>query len=88
MIEKLLDRFLTRLIMSRVARKPVFGVSNQVRQKPDCTAIEDGYRLGIPDLESRGIVLCRESKDTDRLRSYRTVDLHLCFRICKEEIFS
>ena len=43
--------------MSLVLRKPVFGVSDQVRHKPGCTALEDGWRLEIPDLESRGIVL-------------------------------
>ena len=38
-------------------RKPVFGVSDQVRYKPGCTATEDGQRLEISDLGSRGIVL-------------------------------
>ena len=38
-------------------RKLVFGVSNQVRHKPGCTATKDGQRLEISDLESRGIVL-------------------------------
>ena len=28
--------------MSLVMRKPVFGVSDQVPHKPDCTATEDG----------------------------------------------
>ena len=28
--------------LSHVARKPVFGVSDQVRHKPSCTATEDG----------------------------------------------
>ena len=28
--------------MSLVVRKPVFGVFNQVRYKPGCTATEDG----------------------------------------------
>ena len=32
-------------------------VSDLVRHKPDCTATEDGQRLEIPDLESRGFVL-------------------------------
>ena len=36
--------------------KPVFGVSDQVRHKPDCTATEDGHGLEIPDLRSRGRV--------------------------------
>ena len=43
--------------MSLVLRKPVFGVSDQVRHKPGCTATEDGLKLEILDLGSRGIVL-------------------------------
>ena len=31
-----------RVNMSLVVRKPVFGVSDQVRHKPVCTATEDG----------------------------------------------
>ena len=45
------------LHMSLVVRKPVFGVSDQVRYKSGCTATEDGQRLEISDLGSRGIVL-------------------------------
>ena len=40
-----------------VVRKPVFGVSDQVRHKPVCRTREDGYRLEITDLGRRGIVL-------------------------------
>ena len=40
---------------SLVVRKPVFGVSEQVRHKPGCTATEDGKRLGISYAGSRGI---------------------------------
>ena len=43
--------------MSCVARKPVFGVSDQVRHIPGCTTTKDGQRLEFLDLESRGIVL-------------------------------
>ena len=43
--------------MSLVVRKPVFGVSDQVRHKPVCTATEDGERLEISDVGSRGIEL-------------------------------
>ena len=35
--------------MNRVMRKPVFGVSDQVRQKPGPTATEIGSKLEIPD---------------------------------------
>ena len=61
-------------------KKPVFGVSDQVRHKPGCTTTEDGWRLEISDLGSRGIVLsiC-ENKDADQL---------LCFRICINLVFS
>ena len=48
--------------MSCDVRKPVFGVSDQVRHKPGCTATEDGYRHEISDLESRGIVLSKWRK--------------------------
>ena len=34
-------------------------VSDLVRHKPGCTATEDGQRLGISDLESRGIILSK-----------------------------
>ena len=43
--------------MSLVVRKPVFGFSDQVRHKPICTATEDGKRLEISYIGSRGIVL-------------------------------
>ena len=43
--------------LSLVVRNPVFGVSDQIRQKPDCTIKEDGYMLEISGIESRGIVL-------------------------------
>ena len=69
-------------------RKPVFGVSDQVRHKPGCAVPEDGYRLEISDLASRGIVLCSKNKGADQLRGYREADLRLCFRICKNPFFS
>ena len=68
-------------------RKPVFGVSDQVRYKPGCATTGDGERLEISDL-GRGIVLCSENKGADRLCGYRTADMRLCFRICKKPVFS
>ena len=59
--------------MSRIMRKPVFWVSDQIRHKPGCTATEDGLRFEILDLESThtGIVyyLCSENKGADQLHS-------------------
>ena len=43
--------------MIHVMIKPVFRVLDQVGHRPDCTATEDGLRLEISDLGSRGIVL-------------------------------
>ena len=42
---------------SFVLRKPVFGVSDQIRQKLHCAVTEDGQRFEISDLGSKGIVL-------------------------------
>ena len=64
--------------MSRDARKPVFGVSDQVPHKPVCAATEESYKLEILD-----IYPCSESKCADQLCSYCTADLHLCFHIKK-----
>ena len=43
--------------MSLVVRKPAFGVSDQVRHKPGCTAKENDKMLEISDLGRREIVL-------------------------------
>ena len=40
-----------------VTRKPVFGVSDQVRHKPAFAATEDGERRKLSDLRSRWVVL-------------------------------
>ena len=45
------------MIIEPLVRKPVFGVSDQVRHKPGFTATEDGQRLEIADMGNRGIVL-------------------------------
>ena len=67
--------------------KSVFGVSDLVRHKLGGVVTEDGYRLGILYIGSRGIVLCSENKGTDQLRGYREVYLRLFFRICKKPFF-
>ena len=64
-------------------------VSDQVRHKPGCTATEDGKRLEISDLESRGIALSvLRNKGADQLRGNREADLRLRFCICKTLVFS
>ena len=72
--------------LSLVVRKPVFGVSDQVR---GCTATEDSKRLEIRFLDVEGLYYpCSENKGADQLRSYCAADLRLCFRICKKPVFS
>ena len=64
-------------------RKPVFGVSDQVRHEPGCTITEYDQRFEISDLGSRGMYYpYSENKGADQLRGYRKADLCLCFRIC------
>ena len=48
--------------MSCVARKPAFGVSDQIRHKTRCMGTEDSQRLEILTLESKGIVLAMLNK--------------------------
>ena len=71
--------------MSRITRKRVCRVSEQVRHKQGCTPKEDDQRLEILDLGSRGILyyLFGKNKGADQLRDYSAADLCLCFHICK-----
>ena len=64
-------------------RKTVCGVY-QANQAVKAT--EDGWRLQISDLGSRGMYyLCGENKGAD----YNSeADLRLCFSICKNQVFS
>ena len=59
--------------MSLVTRKPIFGVFQQVRLKPTCTATEARKRLENLDIKTRGIILHvsrqRRTKVLIRLRS-------------------
>ena len=45
--------------MSHVTRKPVFGVCDQVRLKPACSATEASLSLDSSDIETRSIILSR-----------------------------
>ena len=52
--------------MSPVVRKPVFGVSDQVRLKPGCAASEAS--LEISDIETRDIILSRQRTTNELIR--------------------
>ena len=43
--------------LSLAVRKPVFGVSDNVRHKPGYTTTEDDWRIEISYLVSRGTVI-------------------------------
>ena len=49
-----------RSYMSLITRKPVFGVSDQVRLKLACSADETSQGLKISDIETRDIILSRQ----------------------------
>ena len=61
-------------------RKSVFGVSDQVQHKPDCSATEDGKRLEISNLGSRP---CCGNNGADQLRGYWVFD----FAYAKKRLF-
>ena len=46
--------------MSLITRKSVFGVSDQVRLKPACSAKETSWSLEISAIASRDIILSRQ----------------------------
>ena len=52
-----LDLILFKLADEPRHEKTNILLSDLVQQKPGCTATEDGWRLEISDLESRGIIL-------------------------------
>ena len=71
--------------MSRITRKPVFGVSDQVQHKRGCTATEDGKRLEKLDLGHRGIVLCSKNIGAAQLCGYHAANLLFCFAYTKTD---
>ena len=71
-------------------RKPVFGLSDQVRQKNWAVQPQKITRdLEFRNYEEEGLYNpCGENKVTDQLHDYREADLRLCFRMCKKPVFS
>ena len=61
---------LIQVEMSLVMRKPVNGVSGQLRLKQACSAAETNWSLEILDIETRDIILHRQqtTKALIRLR--------------------
>ena len=58
-------------------RKPVFGLKQPWTAQSKMTKKEEGLYY-----------LCSENRGANQLCSDCTADLHLCFRICKKQVFS
>ena len=75
--------------MSRDGRKQTFWFPNRSdtnwAELPQKMA--RGLKFQIYEVEGL-YYLCRENKGADQLRGYREADLRLCFRICKNPVFS
>ena len=72
-------------------RKPVFRVNFPIRsdrnQAVQPQKMARDLKFWIKKVEGL-YYLCSENKGTDQLCSYWAADLHLCFRICKRQVFS
>ena len=69
-------------------RKPVFGIFDQVRLKPACSATEATERHEITNVETRGIILSR--KGTTKVQTARMRRLICAFvvHIWQKQVFS
>ena len=82
-------RMFYAIMMSLVLRKPVFGVSTRSDTN---RAVQ--LQKWARDLKFRMLVVeglyypYSENKGADQLRGYREADLRLCFRKCKNPVFS
>ena len=47
-----------------------------------------GLKFQIKEVQEGLFYPCSENKGADQLRGNREADLHLCFRICKNPVFS
>ena len=70
-------------------RKPLFGFPtwSDTNQAVQLQKMARGLKFRIEKVEVL-YYLCSENKGADQLRGYREADLRLCFRICKNPVFS
>ena len=72
-----------------VARKPVFGVSDQVRQKQAVQRQKMARGLKFRIEKAEGLYYLNiENKAADQLCSFCAADLLLCFHVSKKQVFS
>ena len=79
----------TNINLSIVTRKPVFGLSEQVRYKQILTIQKVARGLKSQMKKEKGLYYsCSESEGADQLRRNSKADLCICFRICPKIGFS
>ena len=67
--------------------KPGFPNRSDTNRAAQLVNMFRGLKFWIYEVE--GLYYpCSEKKDADQLRGYREADLRLCFRICKNPVFS
>ena len=75
--------------MSLVTRKPVFGVCDQVRLKPACSATETSKSLEMLDLENRNMILSnRNNKGADQTVWMHRLICSFVVHIWHKQVFS
>ena len=66
-------------------RKPVFGFPT----RSDANRVVQPQKMARGLKEEEGLYyLCSGNKGADQLCGHRTADLRLCFRICRNQVFS
>ena len=75
--------------MSLVVRKPTFWFPtwSDTNKAVQLQKMARGLKFHIEEVEGL-YYLCSENKGADQLCGYREADLRLCFRICKNPVFS
>ena len=75
--------------MSHDVRKPVFGFPTRSDTNRAAQLLNEARDLKFWIYKVEGLYYqCSENKGADQLCGYRTTDLRLCFRICKNPVFS
>ena len=77
----------TNINLSIVTRKPVFGLSEQVRHKQILTIQKVARGLKSQMKKEEGLYYsCSENEGADQLRRNSKADLCICFRICLKSV--
>ena len=73
--------------MQRENRSSGFPTRSDTNRAVQAQKMARGLKFRIYEVDEF-YYLCSENKGADQLRVYREADLRLCFRICKNPVFS